>query len=506
MEDENPSLAAVELVRRRRARVSLIEYSQYITIPGAPVSDDADEWIKPVESRVAQHHRLLMTELQRTMETPGGRLMVFMPPGSAKSTYTTVVAPTWAMGCKPGTQIILGSYATDLARKHGKRARQIVSSKEFMSLFGTGLSAGSSAANEWALTNGSEYMSAGLQAGLTGNRADGLIIDDPVAGRQEAESEANRQSTWDAYNDDARTRLKPNGWRAIVQTRWHEQDLAGMILPENWAGESGAIACRDGHVWRVICLPAEADREDDPLGRKLGEGLWPEWFGKGHWDEFKFPPRSWLSLYQQKPTSDQGTFFKREWLDKARYETKPERLSIYLSGDFAVTEGDGDFTEIAVWGVDEHEHIYALDWWSGQSSADAWINIILSYVQTYEPLFFIGETGPIRRAVEPFLMKEMLNRRIHVACEWLSHASATKEANARSFQALCSVGKVHFPRMAWAERCIDQLLKFPNGAHDDAVDACSLFGRFVAKTWGADPVPVKKVVDWSPSLVIRDFE
>jgi hypothetical protein len=127
-------------------------------------------------------------------------------------------------------------------------------------------------------------------------------------------------------------------------------------------------------------------------------------------------------------------------------------------------------------------------------------------VQTYEPLFFIGETGPIRRAVEPFLRKEVLNRRIHVACDWLSHASAPTEANARSFQALCSVGKVHFPRLAWAERCIDQLLKFPNGAHDDAVDACSLFGRFVAKTWGADPVPVKKVVDWSPSLVIRDFE
>lgn len=157
-----PSAAASELLARRAARGSLIAYSQKIIIPGAPVSEDPDEqWFVPVESKTAAHHRLLMNTLQRISETPNGRAMVFMPPGSAKSTYTSVVFPTWAMGRKPGTQIILGSYATDLAKKHGRRARQIVGSREYRAIFDTGLRTGLAAANEWALENGSEYMSAG---------------------------------------------------------------------------------------------------------------------------------------------------------------------------------------------------------------------------------------------------------------------------------------------------------------------------------------------------------
>jgi predicted phage terminase large subunit-like protein len=493
--------AATELLRRRSARGSLIEYSQSIMIPGAPVAGNDDQFA-PIETRVAVHHRLLMATLQRISETPGGRAMVFMPPGSAKSTYSSVVFPTWVMGRKPGTQIILGSYATDLARKHGKRARQVVSSPEFQNLFGTALAVGSSAADQWALANGSEYMAAGLLAGLTGNRADGLVIDDPVAGREEAESEAIRVKTLDAYRDDARTRLKPGGWRVIVATRWHQDDLAGSILPENWNGESGVIHCRDGHDWEVICLPAIADRSDDPLGRALGEGLWPEWFKPGHWEEFKFPPRSWLSLYQQKPTSEDGTYFKREWM---RYYTEcPAHLTVYMSGDFAVTDSGGDFTELAVWGVDSLGSIYVLDWWAGQTSADVWVKVLVEKAARFKPVWFIGEGGPIRRAIEPILNREMDEQRHWVACEWFS--GGDKASNARSFQALCSVGKILFPRTEWAERVVDQMMRFPNGKHDDAVDTCGLFGRFIDRTWKATEPKKRKEVSWDQPMAYKDFE
>ena len=495
--------AAMELLRRRKARECLLEFSQQIVIPGAPMSDDPDEWqFKAIETRVAAHHRLLMETLQRISETPGGRAMVFMPPGSAKSTYTSVVFPAWAMGRKPGTQIILGSYATDLARKHGKRARQIVASPEYRSIFGEGLAPGSTAANEWALTNGSEYMSAGLLAGLTGNRADGLLIDDPTAGREEAESETMREKIKAAYDDDARSRIKPGGWRVIVATRWHEDDLPGSILPENWHGESGRILCRDGHYWEIICLPALADRSDDPLGRALGEGLWPEWFKPGHWEEFKFPPRSWLSLYQQKPTSDEGTFFKREWMK--RYTDCPKHLSIYMSGDFAVTDSGGDYTELAVWGVDELDNVYALDWWYGQTSADVWVKALIDRAMRFKPLWFVGETGPIRRAIEPLLNKEMEARKHYVATEWLS--GGDKAANARSFQGMCSVGKVHFPATEWAERAIDQMLRFPSGKHDDVVDTCGLFGRFIDRTWKAIVPKEPKPVTWDAPMTFKEFE
>lgn len=502
-----PQAAAQELLRRQAARNDLIAFAKQVDIPGKPINGAEDQF-GVIESPVAAHHELLLRTLQRISETPGGRAMVFMPPGSAKSTYTSVVFPAWLMGKRPGYQIILTSYAMDLARKFGRKTRQLVSTKRYRELFHTGLSKSSSAAEEWALENGSEYMASGLLGGVTGNRANGLIIDDPTAGRDEAESETYRNKTLEAYQDDARSRIKPGGWRAIVATRWHEDDLPGSILPEQWGGESGTIRCRDGHDWEVICLPAECDRSDDPLGRPIGGGLWPEWFKPGHWDEFKFPPRSWLSLYQQKPTAEAGTFFKREWFAPHRYTDLPENLSIYMSGDFAVTEGDGDFTEIAVWGIDHADNIYALDWYSGQVTADAWTQAILDRVDRWKPEWFVGETGPIRRAVEPFLMKAMTDRKAYVMVEWLPHGTANKEANARSFQALASVGKVHFPHTEWAERVIDQLLRFPGGKYDDCVDTCSLFGRMLEQTWGAPKKAKKASIDWSapPELRIADFE
>lgn len=500
--------AAAELLKRRQAKESLIEFSQQVDIPGRPITDQTDEdRFQAVETPIAAHHRLLMETLQRISETPNGRVMVFMPPGSAKSTYASVVFPAWFLGRCPGKQVILASYATNLAKKHGRRTRQLVATPRYREIFETTLAKDQSAANEWALTNNSEYMAGGILAGLTGNRADGLIVDDPVAGRDEAESEVIRAKTKDAYNDDARTRLKPGGWRALIQTRWHEDDLAGSILPEKWAGESGPITCRDGHIWEVICLPAECDRSDDPLGRSLGEGLWPEWFTPGHWDEFKSSPRSWLSLYQQKPTAEQGSFFKREWV--RYYNELPEELSQYMTGDFAVSEDKGDFTDMGNFGVDSQGNVYVHDWWFGQTTADAWINALLNKVVAHKPLWFVGEGGVIRRSVEPFLKKEMENRRTYVALEWLA-SSHDKPSQARSFQALMSAGKVYWPKpskeTAWVERVIDQLLRFPSGKYDDAVDACSLFGRFIDKVWNAVEIPKKKEIQFDAPLVIQDFE
>lgn len=509
-----PQAAAQERLRRKAARDSLTAFASQIDIPGKPIQGQEDRF-GVIETPLVAHHELLCRALQACIEKPGGRLMVLMPPGSAKSTYMSVVTPTWIMGRQPRYQVILTSYGDELAIKHARRARQIVQSKRFAEIFDIELAKGQTAADQWKLTNESEYMASGILAGLTGNRGDLLLVDDPLRGREAAESQTQRDKVWDAYQDDARSRLKPGGSRAMTLTRWHEDDPAGRLLPKDWAGESGPILCSDGHVWQVICLPALADRADDPLGRSMGEGLWPEWFGPGHWEEFKFPPRSWLSLYQQKPTSEQGTFFKREWFEPQRYEVAPEpqHLSIYLTGDFAVTESDGDFTELAVWGVDHQDNVYALDWWYGQNTADVWIRELLNRVDRFKPLWFVGETGPIRRAVEPYLQKAMTERQLFVACEWLPHGTANKEANARSFQALASVGKVRFPRLAWAERAIDQLLRFPTGRHDDVVDACSLFGRMLERTWAGPRPHHKKQVDWATAanqnaatLSISDWE
>jgi hypothetical protein len=333
MEATSAQQAATELLRRQRARASLVEFSQAIEIPGVPLIDSPDEEDEegklknrfetqpvaytPVESRVALHHLLLMQALQRTIEKPRGRLMVFMPPGSAKSTYASVVAPAWAMGRKKNTQIILGSYGTSIAAKQSRKVRSIVRDPLYTSLWNEKpkLTDDQRAVDDWQLTNGSSMMAAGLLAGITGNRADGIIIDDPVANREQADSPTIREKIYNEYIDTAMTRAKPHMWAVIIQTRWSEEDLSGMILPANYAGESGMIKCRDGQVWEVLSVPAKAEREDDILGRAVGDYLWPEWFPKEHWATWEDNPRAartWSALYQQRPAPFSGIYFNRE--------------------------------------------------------------------------------------------------------------------------------------------------------------------------------------------------
>ena len=276
-------------------------------MPGRPVGEDPDtEFFEPIETTLAEHHRLLLTKLDEVSKTRHGRLMVFMPPGSAKSTYASVVFPSRYLGEQGGRKVILASYGDDLARKMGRRTRSIVKQPRYAGIYKAGLASDSQAANEFALTNGSEYMACGILGGVTGHRANGIIIDDPIKGREQANSETVRQKTFDAYEDDLKTRLIPGGWIVIIQTRWHQDDLSGRILPENWNGESGKILCRDGNEWDVICLQAKCEVDNDPLGRARGEYLWPEWFDQKHWAQFEQNVRTWAALYQQRPVPLDG--------------------------------------------------------------------------------------------------------------------------------------------------------------------------------------------------------
>lgn len=455
-----------------------------VDIPGAPLTDAAEEdrFHTIRIDALAAHHDVLLSALQEVADGKLKRLMVFMPPGSAKSTYCSVVFPAWLMGIRPKTQIILACYGSDLARKQGRRARQLVKSKGYQSLFGVGVSAQSAAADEWAMDNESEFMGGGILAGMTGNRADGIICDDPVKGREEAESETIRRKVADAYQDDLCTRLKPHGWQIIVQTRWHQSDLSGSKLPEGWDGESGDILCRDGQVWRVICIPAQADRVDDPLGRRIGDYLWPEWFPESHWTPFRANARTWSSLFQGKPSPEEGTYFRREWF--ARHEpVKPADvrqggMRVYVTSDFAVTEGKGDFTELAVWGYGADQVLRQLDWWHGQTTSDVWIERAIDLIAKWRPQCFFGEAGVIQKAIAPALLRRMRERKVLCRMEWVPSVN-DKPSRARAFQARASMGLVSLLAGEVGERVLSQMLQFPAGRNDDAVDCCSMMGLVI---------------------------
>lgn len=330
------AMAARELLIRRKARKSILDYTQAIEVPGRPAGSDPDsDFFLPVETTMAQHHRLILTELDAISRKPYGRLMLFMPPGAAKSTYASVVFPSAYLGREPNRRLILGSYGDELARKMGRRTRSIIKQRRYQGIFETGLINDSKAADQFALTNGSEYMATGMLGGVTGNRAHGIIIDDPVKGREQADSPTIRQKTWDAYEDDLKTRLIPGGWICLIQTRWHEDDLAGRILPEDWKGESGDILCRDKQIWRVVCLQARCETLNDPLGRQMGKYLWPEWFDQNHWAQFERNKRTWASLFQQLPRSTEGTLFTE---DDLLLDGRPVPMPLGVDAVFAVID------------------------------------------------------------------------------------------------------------------------------------------------------------------------
>ena len=481
-----PALAARELALRRRMRSDVVEFARAVPVPGRPLTDDEDSAFAPVESVLAAHHVLLLQTLQRISATPHGRLMVFMPPGSAKSSYASVVFPAWYLGTGKDRRVILASYGDDLARKHGRRTRQLLRDPRVVATVNAEIRSDSSAAQEFGLTNGGEYMAAGILSGITGNRAHGIVIDDPIKGRAEADSETLRERTFQAYEDDVLTRLIPGGWVCIVQTRWHEDDLAGRLLPLSWAGESGAIKCRDGNTWEVLCLQARCAVQPDPVGRATGEYLWPQWFDAAHWAQFEGNKRTWSALYQQVPSPADGTLFRKA--DMGTYDKRPDVLRIFGASDYAVTTDGGDWTEHGVFGLDAANTLYVLAWWRGQTAPDVWIDAFCDLVNDWKPLAWFGEAGPIRRSIEPFLRKRMIERNALCRIEWLASVQ-DKETRAQAVIAMAGMGRVLWPERApWLADVQRQCLAFPAGRHDDAVDVLGLIGRGMAFVGRAAPV------------------
>jgi predicted phage terminase large subunit-like protein len=463
-----------------RAASDLAAFARSIQIPGVPFDAGQDgESLDPPAARFGRHHLLWLERLQQVENGGIKRLLGLMPPGSAKSTYTSIVFPVHVMGRRRGTQVLVASYGSLLPRKFGRRARGIVRQPVYREIFGAALSTESAAADQFALTNGSEYMGAGILAGITGNRADGIVWDDLIKGRDQADSRLIRDKTWEAYTDDLLTRKKPGAFEIGITTRWHEDDVAGRILPEGYNGESGDIACRDGNTWHVVCIPAEAERADDVLGRAIGERIWPEHFDAGHFTPFKRHARAWAALYQQRPAPQEGDYFKADWLRVV--ERIPLALRTWGASDYAVSSGRGDYTVHVVVGLDPEDRMYLLDVWRRQSASNEWIDAFCDLVEKWKPIGWAEESGQIASGIGPFLEKRMRERRARVYRQPFA-ARLDKSVRAQSIRGRMALDGLYVPAGSpWLADFRAELLAFPTGRHDDQVDAIGLIGQLLDK-------------------------
>lgn len=453
------SQAAKELLARRKARNSLIDFTQYT---------------KP-DFEPAAHHRELCEKLEAVERGEISRLIVCAPPRHTKSELSSRRFPAWYLGRNPNKQIIASTYNQDFASDFGRDVRGIIAAEEYNRLFhDVTLKEDSKAANRFHTNQGGVYVSVGVGGPVTGRGAHIALIDDPIKNRQDADSETYRERVWQWYTSTLYTRLMPGGAIILILTRWHEDDLAGRLLE---AQENG------GDQWELV------DLHPEETNGVVTKALWPEWYGCEALNRIKanVGPRDWSALYMQQPQPDEGTFFKKEWFPSADISNN---LNYYICSDFAVTEDGGDFTELGVFGIDHDENIYIIDWWSGQSTADVWIDALLDLVHQYRPLAFFGETGQIRRAIEPFLVKRCKERKTFVRLEWITRTK-DKAAMARPFQARASMQKVFISSLVQQTELLDQLLKFPAGKHDDKVDVCALIGLVLDQTHPALTAPAQ---------------
>jgi len=418
----------------------------------------------------AQHHRLLLDRLAKVARGKIDRLAVFMPPGSAKSTYGSILFPPHFMAANKGKSIIAASHTTELAEKWGRKVRNLIA--EHAVTLGVSLSTDSTAAGRWALASGGEYYAAGVGTGIAGFRADGAIIDDPIRSREDADSEVVKDRTWDWYKSDLLTRLRPGGFVVLIQTRWSEDDLAGRVLEEMAKG---------GDRWEVVSLPAEAE-PNDPLGRRPGEWLWDDSYGYGKFlrrEKATQLPRNWSALYQQQPSPDAGDYFSADWLRP--YDRLPPRdqMRIYGGSDYAVTKDGGDYTVHVVVGLDPEGRMYLLDVWRQQAASDVWIEAFCDLVRYWKPLAWAEEQGQINAGIGPFLTKRQRERQAYVARRQFP-TRGDKAVRAQSIRGRMALEGLFVPtRAVWYPALRSELLSFPAGKYDDQVDALGLVGQLL---------------------------
>ncbi len=385
------------------------------------------------------------------------RLLVTMPPRHGKSELCSVRFPAWLIGRNPDHQYVIASYAADLATRFSREVRNIVASREFQFVFpGIVLAEDSKAVDSWAISGRKGGIRAvGVGGGLTGYGAHGIVIDDPVKSRAEAESETYRDSVWQWYRSVVYTRLEPGGWIALIMTRWHEDDLAGRILRQM---ELDPAADR----WTVLHMPA-LDENEQPL--------WPERFSVEELERIRanVGQREWESLYQGRPRPTDGALFKREWFRVV--DAAPDGLKWARYWDLAAsTRTTGDYTASARCAIGPDGVLYIADIIRGRWEwPDARRIIIQTALSERDVTIGIESTGFQLAAVQDIFREPSLVRH---AVKPIT-VDKDKTSRALPWAARAEAGKVALVSGEWVNRFIDECVSYPVGAHDDQVDAVS---------------------------------
>lgn len=430
-------------------------------------SSSLESWcryaLSPVNQKPAAHHMLLIAWLEAVSRGECDRLMILMPPGAGKSIYTSMLFPAWFLCQHPRASVIAASHTAELAHRFGRRVRNL--SLEHAETLGYALRADSAAAGRWETDKGGEYYAIGVGGSVTGRRADIAVLDDLVGSRADAESEVERNNVWEWYRADLYTRLKPGGRIVLIMTRWHMDDIGGRLLAEMEVG---------GDQWKVLKLPALAV-EDDPLGRAVGEALWPEWEDAQKLDRKRMAlgERDWSALFQQEPTLAEGAIFKVNQITTV--DSVPDGEAV-RAWDLAATRDTGtnnpDWTVgIKLVRARHSDRFIVADVFRDRLPPEGVEAAILRCAEVDGTHVRVGiPKDPGQAGVHQidYLTKRLIGYYLEAM-----PVSGDKATRAMPAASQMNNGNFSILRAEWNRRFVDEIGAFPNGSKDDQVDALS---------------------------------
>lgn len=444
------------------------------------------------------------------------RLILEAPPRSGKTEIVSRRFPVWCLGRNPGYEVVCASYGQELADDNSRDARQIARDDLALDVFPELKPKRAKKryyadyhredvdrVNHWKVAGGGSYKSVGVGGPLPGRGAHIMIIDDPLKDRQEADSPTRRDTLKKWYTSASLTRLAPNSGIIVMATRWHEQDLTGMLIDaaehggDQWVRLSfPAIAEEDEYAEGCPWDPEYPEGDDEagpPLLRLEGEALHPVRYDLERLGSIRDAMhalgrgRDWDSLYQQRPIPEGGNKIKSEWFEE-RYTCDPVDLAlqadeVWLTVDAAKKKGaQNDFHVMQGWSLTGNKR-HMLDRIAGKMGYPEFERAMDGMISKWAPA--LREKGGV-------LIEDTVNGATYLQVRGPSHegvpliafsptrdtpgkdkgkpARATYLVRAAESRAIILPSPIGCP---WVEDVIAWWCAFPMGSHDDDVDAAS---------------------------------